>query len=1037
MKYQQIEMPIGGVDQYTDSPRVLPSGKLVTAQNVRFRNPPALQHRTTLTPLGQNLLTSGTLPQPCAIAGHAQDTLVASANRLYSYSKKADKWDLRGYLSECHVSRNVGYFDASATAFQDADIATNQGITVVAWSGSAANDTCALIIDAATDTIIGSHAITGAMLQPRVIAVGNYIYILSRVSTANDGIWWIRIDVTSGNYTFGALGSVTLTGTAGWASSEPTFDACPLSSTRYAVVYWDNAAQQVYCDIIDTATNATVGSAVPFTMTSCSAVAVGGFSGTTAFAIAACGAGTDAGVNVQTAAFNGSIITGSLGGPTVLDSTTGCLRIGVSAHVTTASAEKFIAVWERPASGTTRRPFMRWRSFSRAAAADTDREIHDIVPVSKPFTYSSHTYVVGLFGVLNYSSGGVTIDTRAGTWDPQQTFYLIEIADGALSTVARWVATASSGTAKPTIYKGYLSGWSASGTYYETATTHLRNFRYAKADDGNVLTARAGVARTRFDFSTTELHASAKWGVGRFYAGGRPGWYDGNAVTEHGFAWGPDYRSYAFNETGSSSILTDATYQVCAAYFHEDSAGNIVWSTPSSYNTMSVTTALQSLNILSDHGLELTARGISTWSNVAKPRVTYFRTLADVAEPFYRATSVDNGRSVSFSVSETIGDAATEDDANTAMREVLYTTGEILDNTVTPPCKYVVYHGDRLWLGGLEDSNEVWFSQPFAEGEQPRFNEALKVRCEHPVTALGSLDDKLVIFGRHQITVVHGDGPPATGGIETGFLLQKLPATVGCTSSRSVVLTPKGLMFLSERGFYLLGRDLSMTWIGAPVSDSTATYTTCVGAVLLQAHPEVVFALDDGSSASIRAIYNYELDAWTTDSCASRAVGSALTYDGTNNRYVYTELTRDSARYVMRDSVAYGPEASAHVQGIIVTGWIALNTIQGWQRIRKLLVLLDRAVSTTGMGLTVDVGFDYDESTWTESHAFSAAELAAITSKQVEVHLAKQACQAVRFRIKSTGDSDTTGYMALRSLVFDAGIRPARTGELDAVTQRK
>lgn len=197
-----------------------------------------------------------------------------------------------------------------------------------------------------------------------------------------------------------------------------------------------------------------------------------------------------------------------------------------------------------------------------------------------------------------------------------------------------------------------------------------------------------------------------------------------------------------------------------------------------------------------------------------------------------------------------------------------------------------------------------------------------------------------------------------------------------------------------------------------------------------------MWTLDDGSSTSVRVVYNHDLDAWTTDTCTHRATANGLVYDGTNARYVFGESTTNSSYYVMRDTTAWGVEgASTYVAATVTTPWIRLNTVQGWQRVRKLLLLLDPAVATTGMGIDISVSYDYGLIYYALG-SFSAGELAAAGS-QIEAHLAQQLCEAVSFSITTTGTAGTAGHLALRSLVLEAGIRPTRTNELNANTARK
>ena len=108
------------------------------------------------------------------------------------------------------------------------------------------------------------------------------------------------------------------------------------------------------------------------------------------------------------------------------------------------------------------------------------------------------------------------------------------------------------------------------------------------------------------------------------------------------------------------------------------------------------------------------------------------------------------------------------------------------------------------------------------------------------------MDEKLVIFEDDRIFYLTGSGPNATGQQNNFSDPQLVTSDVGCSNTRSIVQTPKGLMFMSNKGIYLLDRGLSTHYIGAPVEAYNSL--TITSAILIQDENQVRFTASDGGS---------------------------------------------------------------------------------------------------------------------------------------------------------------------------------------------
>jgi hypothetical protein len=142
------------------------------------------------------------------------------------------------------------------------------------------------------------------------------------------------------------------------------------------------------------------------------------------------------------------------------------------------------------------------------------------------------------------------------------------------------------------------------------------------------------------------------------------------------------------------------------------------------------------------------------------------------------------------------------------------------------------------------------------------------------------MDDKLIIFKENAIFYLSGDGPNNLGQQDSFIEPQLISSDVGCSVTNSVVLTPQGLFFKSNKGIYLLSRSLGLDYLGAPVDDFN--HLSITKADLVAKSDEVRFLTSDG----VCLVYNYFRGLWTT---FSNHEGSGSIMIGDTYYYVNTE----------------------------------------------------------------------------------------------------------------------------------------------------
>lgn len=235
---------------------------------------------------------------------------------------------------------------------------------------------------------------------------------------------------------------------------------------------------------------------------------------------------------------------------------------------------------------------------------------------------------------------------------------------------------------------------------------------------------------------------------------------------------------------------------------------------------------------------------------------TLFRRVTSLSNPVFNIQNTDpDYTSVTFI--DTVSD--TQAQAN----ELLYTTGGVLDNDSPPSCSLIAVYSNRLFIAGLDDKNTLQYTKiidPSDISFVAGFSDYLTIQLDTrggDITALATMDDKLIIFKETQVFYLSGDGPTNTG--EGGFgSPQQISTDVGCNNPNSVTLTPNGLMFSSPKGIYLLDRGLNVSYIG----NSVEAYNTLEisSSVLINEKNQVRFMTENGKAL----IYDYYIKQWTT-----------------------------------------------------------------------------------------------------------------------------------------------------------------------------
>lgn len=534
-------------------------------------------------------------------------------------------------------------------------------------------------------------------------------------------------------------------------------------------------------------------------------------------------------------------------------------------------------------------------------------------------------------------------------------------------------------------------------------------------EDNGTFFSLLGVNRSIINFTPDSKFENATLADNLHIAGGFLKMYDGQQVVEHGFHLYPE------NLTAGSSLSTggsisDGQYEYIALYAWNDAQGNTHRSAASIALPITLsgatTTQTQSINVPT---LRLTSKQdviIELYRTEAAG--TIFYKVSSTSTPPQNNTNVN-----SISITDTTSDA------DLINNEVLYTTGNVLENIPAPASDLIESFQNRIFVINSQE-DRLYYSKITNEGFPVEFNDTLQIAIPEVggnTTAIKTMDDKLIIFKRDAIYFMSGDGPNNLGEQDTFIEPELISSEIGCINETSVILTPAGLLFKSQKGIYLLSRSLSLTYIGAPVELYNNLKIT--SAAVVADKNQVRFTTSDGECI----VYNYYQKKWATF---------------TNHRGLSAIDINDDYYYLRTDNLVY--KESSHfsdngtpIKTRIETGWLNFAGVQAFQRVYRMLLLGEFKsahklrikvaydfIDAYIQELTIDSSDVIDSTTYGSYSPYgSEPTYGASNQYQIRVDFKRQKCETIRICIEDilniAGES-----LDISSLLFVVG---AKVGE--------
>ena len=356
---------------------------------------------------------------------------------------------------------------------------------------------------------------------------------------------------------------------------------------------------------------------------------------------------------------------------------------------------------------------------------------------------------------------------------------------------------------------------------------------------------------------------------------------------------------------------------------------------------------------------------------------------------------------------------------------VIYTQGGAPANGFIGSCTDLIRHQNKLFAAGIDD--KVFLSLPIREGSTPFFPATGPFTVglsgdPSKITAIESNLDHLLIFTEDNGYYTTGSGPNAIG--EGAFRPPRLFANdQGAKLGAAHVDSPLGVFYQTDRGIYLVGRDMSVAYIGAGVEDTVGS-NLAVSMIRHDDDSSIRIMLQPVSPSAtgtdVYCIYNYYLKQWHTfglDYTDTKYQVDEI-FDGSK----FQRLTVDGKQFEQDDSVFQDHTTAGSNQNYnvtIQTGFVSSTGVMKKDRVYRVM-LMGEYVGAHDLSLAIKN--DYSDNT---SETFTKSVSSAPTEPYIyRAHLSKQKTRAIQLLLTLSG---STAGAEIDGFAFEVGIRPDPT----------
>lgn len=956
-----------GLDLKTD-PNQVPAGKFLSLENTVFSTGNLITKRN-----GFGLLT--TLPDLSNTNLRTlNDNLVATGKNLLTYSADTNQWINQGSVKPVDLEVQPLVRNASSETIVDAQVAPN-GLVCTAFTDGTGS--YYQITDSkTTQAVLHPVALHVTATSCRVFLLGNYFVVTYLVTiTGTPHLQYIAIPQSQPTMPLGPFDISTLVSglTAGYDGTV---------SNNSLFIAWESTAGNLRAAVLSstlliTNTHTIAGHASDL------------------MSVTADNSGSNAVIwisfwdnsanNGYTSAFNQALTP-------VLAPTQFLAGVNIAELTSIANNQLLTLAYQRKNTyaytPNTETDFIEKKTVTQAGVISSPTVVLRSVGIQSKLFHDAdwNLYLLAVYGQAF-----------------QPTYFLIDLSGNVLTKVA--YSNAAGYNSDQVLASVSLLDGNYNIPYLFKDLLVPVNKTQGVADVSGIY-AQNGVNLATFDFSTQQYDSEIAHAL--HLTGGILWMFDGVKPVEHGFNVWPEDVTATTSGAGGNLSAQDYFYQV--TYEWTDGAGNVHRSAPS-VPVMVTTVGATSSNTVNIPTLRLTYK---TTPNAV--RIVIYR-WSTAQQNYYQITSITSPLLNNPSV-DSVTYIDTQSDADILGNELIYTTGGIVENIAAPASSASTLFKSRLFVVDAEDRDLLWYSKQVIQAVPIEMSDLFTIYVAPTagaqgstghVTALSALDDKLIIFKKSAMYYIVGTGPDNTGAQNDFSEPVYITGTVGCTNPNSIVQMPFGLMFQSDKGIWILSRDLSTKYIGAPVEGFNNALVE--SALTIPGTNQVRFTLNTGAVL----MYDYYYDQWGSFT-------GIPGISGTLNNGLHTYLNNNGQ--VLQETPNSYLDNTKPVLISWTSAWLKMTDLQGFQRAYYMYLLSNYL---TPHKLAVSLAYDYDPASkqlsviapTNFSPAFGLDPLYGSTAvfggpprvEQQRVFFRQQKCQAIQVSVSEMYDP-TKGAIA-------------------------
>lgn len=992
----------GGIDSKTDPKLVVP-GKMLLLENATFKTPKRITKRNGYTALPTAIVGGGNLVSPQMVKSYNGELICQDSGNLYSFSEQLQAWVYKGPYLSVELTETFLYKEGSISGHVDCAVLGN--IALYVWSTSNQSpslSTMAAVVDLTTGTTLLGPTVLSTITayqqnttSCRAVVLGSLSLAVTYLSSTTHIAMRI-LTVSASGVSFGS--EVNLAVPYYFASSGPQLN--------------------IYYDIVNTSTGAVIAYLASLTTITTAAIGVTGsvtssntITETQNIPAPICLCldptvgnvwvywvidGTTTGSTLRYAVYNAFI------SPLLSATTANAFSLTITniSALFISTSRQNVFVTDSHQDGTSGQFIdetwvvpLTYSSGSGSTGVISSLAI-GVFPISKPFSVGSKNYMV-----FAYRGPTVTISLQSNA-NSQCTYFVLDLSTAAV------VARFASGNALSAAIRA--GNWIANVAMISpTKASFGCGIDFQLVETSNFLgvfaSQQVGAASVTLDFASLRAYRPMSAGEILVLNGALVSAYDGQVCSEFGFHLHPEIVAFGNATTGGN--IGAGTYSYIAVFQWTDAQGNVHESETSFPAVKTISSG--STNTIT---VSVSMAYLSQKSNVI---VALYRTQSSSSTYYLVSDPVNVKLSNPANYIVTLTD--TISDTNLTSNFELYTTGNVVKNTAPPPSMIMEARTNRLYLVDSESPNTIWYTKSFQPGTglSPSGLLTLQVDPKHGnIAGLIELDDKMIVYKDRGVAIFAGDGGNDTGAGATFTLPQFLPSDVGLTELKSLVLTPMGILFKSQKGFYLLDRAMGLhyhdeAFNGAAVEAYNAQSVT--SAVLISTRNQIRILTASGSTLA----YDYVMGQWSVFT-------NHLGYSADSFQNLYT--------YARTDGSIYQENATSFLDGAspyrlrAQLSWLSLASVHGFQRALRIVLLGDFANGSSGAhGVQISAAFDFGA--FGSALPFYPASASSSGVLRYRERLSQQKCSALSLLIEEVVTGASGESIDFTSLGIEAGIK--------------